>query len=114
MIAFSILVGSAITHLCLMIVRGNKRGFKATFRTISYSYSARLFDIVPVIGSLIGSIYMLILIIIGVREGHDISTGKAVLAVFLPVIVGIGLVIMAVLLIPIFFGSMRFFGGVRV
>jgi hypothetical protein len=114
MIAFSIFVGSAITHLCLMIVRGNKRGFMATFRTISYSYSARLFDIVPVIGSLIGSIYMLILIIIGVREGHEISTGKAVLAVFLPVIVGIGLVILAVLLIPIFFGSMRFFGGVKV
>lgn len=114
MITFSIFVGSAITHFCLMIVRGNKRGFTATFRTISYSYSARLFDIVPVIGSFIGSIYMLILIIIGVREGHDISTGKAILAVFLPVIVGIGLVIMAVFLIPIFFGSMRFFGGVRV
>ena len=114
MIAFSIFVGSAITHLCLMIVGGNKRGFQATFRAISYSYSARLFDIVPVIGSFIGSIYMLILIIIGVREGHDISTGKAVLAVFLPLIVGVGLGIIAVLLIPVFFGSMRFFGGVGV
>jgi len=114
MIAFSILVGSGVTHLCLMIVGGNRKGFEATFRAISYSYSAQLFYIVPFIGNFVGGIYLLILTIIGIREGHAISTGKAVLAVFLPVIVVVGLVIISVLLMPMFFSSMRFFGGVGV
>lgn len=113
MVVFSILAGSGVTHLCLMIVGGNKNGLQNTFRAVSYSYSAHLFDIIPFIGSLIGSIYMLILVILGVREGHGISTGKAALAVLLPVIVGAGLTILA-LLIPFFFGSMRLFGGVGV
>jgi hypothetical protein len=113
-IGISIFVGSGVTHLCLMIVGGNRKGFETTFRAISYSYSAQLFYIVPIIGNLIGGIYLLILIVIGVREGHDISTGKAVLAVLLPLIVGVGLGIIAALLIPMFFGSMGFFGGVRV
>lgn len=115
MMAFSILVGSGVIHLCLMIVGGNKKGFQATFRTISYSFSTVLFDIVPFIGNIIGRIYMMILFIIGLREGHGISTGRAAFAVFLPVIVAIGFGIIAILLFTsIFLGSMRFFGGVGV
>jgi hypothetical protein len=49
-----------------------------------------------------------------VREGHGISTGRAVLAVLLPVIVGVGLGILAAILIPLFFGMFGFFGGVGV
>ena len=114
MMAFSILIGSCVTHLCLMIVGGSKKGFQSTFRVISYSWSGNLFAIIPLIGSTIGSIYTLVLTIIGVREGHGISTGKAVLAVLLPAIVVIALILLAVFLIPIFFGSMRIFGGVGV
>lgn len=114
MAAFSLLIESGVTHLCLMIVGRNKKGFQATFRAISYSFSGYLFGILPLIGSPIGGIYTLILTIIGVREGHDISTGKAALAVFLPVIVGIGLAILAAILIPLLLGMMGFSGGVRV
>jgi hypothetical protein len=113
MSALSIFVGSAITHLCLMIVGGNRNGFEATFRAISYSFCAHLFDIVPFIGSFVGSIYMIVLVIFGVREGHGVSTGKATLAVLLPVLIIFILVFLA-LLIPFFMGSMRLFGGVGV
>ena len=112
--AFSLLIESGVTHLCLMIVGGNKKGYQATFRAISYSFSGYLFGILPFIGSPIGGIYTLILTILGVREGHSISTGKAVLAVLLPVIVGIGLGILTAILIPLFFGMMGFSRGVRV
>ncbi|MGB9629121.1 MAG: YIP1 family protein, partial [Thermodesulfobacteriota bacterium] len=113
LIAFSIFVGSAINHVCLMIVGGNKKGFKATFRAVSYAWSGYLFGIIPVVGSLIGSIYSLVLIIFGIREGHGISTGKATLAVFLPIIVGLALVLLAIFF-PIFLGTTRFFRGVGV
>lgn len=112
-LAISLFVGSGITHLCLMLVSGNKYGFQATFRPISYSYCAHLFNLIPLIGNLIGSIYMIILSILGVREGHETSTGKAALAVLLPAIVAFILVLLAIL-IPFFIGSIRIFGGVGV
>ncbi len=119
--AFTILIASLILHLCLIIVGGRKKGFQTTFRTVSYANTARLFYAVPFfvipffapILYLAMDIYHLVLIIIGVRECHEISTGKAVLAVLLPLIVIIGLGIVAAILIPLFVGSMGFFGGVR-
>jgi hypothetical protein len=113
-IALSIFIGSGVTHLCLMIVRGNQKGFEATFRAICYSYSAALFYIFPIIGSIAGVVYFFILAILGVREGHEISTGKAVLAVLLPFIVVIGLGILLAILIPLFIGSLGSYRGVGV
>ncbi|MBP1697125.1 MAG: hypothetical protein H6Q41_2313 [Deltaproteobacteria bacterium] len=112
-IALSILIGSGITHLCLMMVGGNHRGYEATFRAICYSYAASLFYIVPIIGGFVGFVYLFVLAIIGVREGHEISTGKAVLAVLLPFIVIAVLGILLAILIPLFIGSLGFYGGAR-
>jgi len=114
MIAFSIWIVSGVIHLCLMIVRGNRKGFETSFRAISYSYSAQLFNIVPFIGNLIGFIYFFILIILGVREGHGITTGRAVLAVLLPVIVAIGLGILMAISLPLLIGTLGFSRGVGV
>lgn len=112
-LAIAMFIGSAVIHLCLMIVRGNNNGYKTTFRAISYSYSGYLFGIIPFIGMIIGGIYTFILTIIGVKEGHEISTGKAILAVLLPAIVIFGLIFIAILVVMMFIGSMGFFGGVR-
>jgi hypothetical protein len=111
-VAFSILLWSGVTHFCLIIVRGSKKGFEGTFRAISYSYSARLFHIVPFIGSTIGFVYRIALAIIGVREAHGITTGRALIAILLPLIVVVGIVI--AILLPLFIRTMGFFGGMRV
>ncbi|MGB7573314.1 MAG: YIP1 family protein [Thermodesulfobacteriota bacterium] len=112
-VAFSIVVGSGVIHLCVMIVGGNRKGFEATFRVISYSHSATLFYIVPLIGTFVGGIYLMILAILGVREGHEISTGKAVLAVLLPLIIVFGLGILLAIFIPLFIGSLGSYRGMR-
>jgi hypothetical protein len=112
-VAFSIVVGSGVIHLCVMIVGGNRKGFEATFRAISYSHSALLFYIVPLIGTFVGGIYLMILAILGVREGHEISTGKAVLAVLLPLIIVFGLGILLAIFIPLFIGSLGSYRGMR-
>lgn len=113
-IIFSLFLVSIVTHICLMIVGGNKRGFQTTFRAISYAFSGNLFAVIPFIGSTIGGIYFLILTIIGLRESHAISTGKAVLAVFLPLIVAVGLFVLAMSLVPFLFRTVGFLGGVGV
>jgi len=112
-VAIAIFIGSAIIHLCLMIVRGNNNGYRTTFRAVAYSHSGYLFGIIPFVGMVVGGIYAFILTVIGVREGHNISTGKAVLAVLLPVIVIFVLIVVAVVLATIFIGSMGFSSGVR-
>ena len=111
---FSIFIGTIVTHVCLVIVGGNKTGFRTTLRSISYAYSGHLFGIIPLIGSPVGKIYTLILTIIGIREGHRISTGRAVFAVLLPLILVVGLLTIAAIFIPLFLGSFKFFGGVGV
>ncbi len=106
----SLFIGSAIYHVVLLIFSGDKYGFEATFRVICYGSSANVFNIVPIIGGLITTIYTIILYIIGIKETHEIDGWKAALVVFLPIIficcccIGFGL-----LLIPMIaseFGQM--------
>jgi hypothetical protein len=111
-VAISMLVWSCVIHFTLMIIGGNKKNFQTTFRAISYSYSARLFHIVPFIGSSIGNIYRIALFILGIREGHGITTGRAAVSVLLPLIVAIAIFI--AILLPVFIRLMDLFGGVRI
>jgi hypothetical protein len=111
-IALSILIGSGVTHLCLMIVGGNRKGFEATFRAISYAYGAELFYIVPFIGTFVGTVYVMVLAVLGTREGHGISTGKAALAVLLPIIIAFVGILLAIL-IPLFMVLSGSHSGVR-
>jgi len=92
-VLLTLFVGSAIVHLCLMVVGANRRGFEATFRVIAYSWATQIFALVPLIGSFIIPIYSLVIEIIGLRESHGISTGRAALAIFLPLIVLVTIIV---------------------
>jgi hypothetical protein len=90
-IAIGLFIWAAILHLCLMIVGGAKHGFETTFRIICFSCgSASPLIIVPFCGSFIAGIWRIILDIIGITRAHEADTGRAVLAVFLPLIVCCG------------------------
>jgi hypothetical protein len=104
-----VLVGSFISagilHVCLMIVGGAKNGFEATFRVVTYAAGATaLFQIVPFCGSLVSAIWAIVIQVIGAREMHETTTGKALLAVLLPIICCCGCV-----LILLFFGLGAYF-----
>ena len=79
-------VYSGILHLSLIIIKGNEQGFEATYRAVAYSMSTYWFDLIPICGWVVGPIWQIVLIIIGLRETHGISTGKAVVAWILPII----------------------------
>jgi hypothetical protein len=100
-IAIGLFIGSAIFHICLLIVGAGKRGFEATFRVLSYASSSQAFALVPFVGAFIVVIYNLVLWTIGFRESHRTTTGRAFAAVLLPVIIIsllIGLLIFAIIL----------------
>jgi hypothetical protein len=92
-------VWSGVLHLCLMLVGGAKRPFETTFRVVCFSSgSAYLIAIVPVCGRVVAPIYNIVLQCMGVARAHEIDTGKAVMAVLLPVIVCCGGVLLLVFL----------------
>jgi hypothetical protein len=99
----AVFIVSGVLHVCLMIVGGNQKGFEATFRVIAYAMGTQIFGIIPLLGGVIGAIWALSIEIIGIRESHHISTGRAALAVFLPIMIIAFLGILTALIIPILF-----------
>ncbi|MBN1253909.1 MAG: YIP1 family protein [Deltaproteobacteria bacterium] len=105
LIAIGLFIWSGIYHLCLLIVGAGKRGFEVTFRVVAYTSSAQVFGIMPVVGGFIAFIYYLFLLTIGFRESHRTTTGRALIAVLLPIIVFAFLGIAFAIIIPLFLAS---------
>ena len=74
-------------------------GFRATFRVLAYAAVVNLVSWIPILGLLVG-LYGLYLQIVGLREVHETTTGRAVLVlvVFLGIAILIGIVVAAILI----------------
>src|ERR687885_2702208 len=89
-----VFVVAGIAHLLVRLVVGaTNSGFGATFRVASYIEVTSLVSWIPIIGWLL-SLYGIYLAVVGIREMHETTTGKAVLVVAIPVI---GVVVLALL-----------------
>jgi len=82
----AVFVEAAILHLMLMLVGGANRGFEATARVCAYAQASQLAQAIPFCGALIALVWSLILLILGLSTAHQISRGKAAVAVILPVV----------------------------
>lgn len=84
-VALMMFISGSIVHICLLVVRGGKNGFEGTFRVVAFSQATNILGIIPFLGGFIGSIWQLIVVIMGLREIHEISYVRVFLAVLLPV-----------------------------
>jgi hypothetical protein len=85
-----------------MIVGGANKSFETTFRVLAFSQgSTGPLQIIPVCGGLIAGVWALVVNCIGLARAHETTTGRAVLAVLLPLIVCCG----AGILLLIMFGA---------
>jgi hypothetical protein len=92
--AIALFIGAGITHLLVMLIVGSRNsGYEATFRVAAYSSVVNLVSWIPFIGWLL-SLYAIYLAIVGIREVHTTTTGKAALVVLIPVAVAFLLVIL--------------------
>jgi hypothetical protein len=95
-VVLGMFIGSAILHLFLLIVRGADSGYQATFRTMGYATAAYLAYIIPIVGGLVGGIWALILMIIGLAKAHRTGIGRVIIAVIvIPIVLVILLSILA-------------------
>ncbi len=85
-IILSIFVAAAIFHLMLMILGGANHGFEATVRVVCYTQTAQLAGLIPCCGSIIGLVWTIVLYTTGFSTAHRTSQGKALLTIFLPLV----------------------------
>ena len=84
----SLFINAGITHVMLLLLNGARRGFETTMRVAAYAHgSSALLNLIPLCGGPIGSIWALVLVIIGIARAHEIPTGKAAAAVLIPIVV---------------------------
>ncbi len=85
--AIGIFVAAAIQQLLVRLFVGeNNQGFASTFKVASYTQVTGLVNWVPIVGPLV-ALYGLYLSIVGIREIHGTTTGKAALVVLIPFLV---------------------------
>ena len=121
-VAASLFVGAAIYHLLVMLLAGQSRaGYEATFRVGAYASAilvplsiVSIFNVIPVVGpfisgllGLIIGVYGVVIQVLGVREVHSTTTGRAVAIILIPtaVVLLIVLLIVGAALLAIFAGT---------
>jgi len=102
-VVIGLFVGSAVVHVCLMIVGGANQPFETTYRVVAFTQgSTGPLQMIPVCGGAIAGIWGLVSTCIGLSRAHQTDTGRAVLAVLLPVIICCG----GIFVVAMMFGAL--------
>jgi hypothetical protein len=107
--AIGLFIGAGILHLLVMLIVGSRNGgFEATFRVGAYAAVTSLVSWIPFIGAIL-SLYGIYLAIVGIREMHNTTTGKAAIVVLIPVavIILIALALIALVGAVLFMGTQQ-------
>lgn len=110
-VTLGMFICSSILHVSLLIVRGAKSGYEATFRVVSYSQAAQAWSLIPFLGGWIAGIWQLIVQIIGLREIHETSYLKVIVAFLIPLALIFLLVIAAIVAVFFFIQSFQHWLG---
>jgi len=90
-VAVAPFIFAGLVHLSLMILGGAKKTFETTFRVIAFAQgSTAPLQLVPCCGGIAALIWNLVANCVGIARAHEIDSGRATLAVFLPLIVCCG------------------------
>ena len=95
--SIGLFVAAAIQQLLVrLIVGANNSGFGSTFRVASYTQVTSLVNWIPIVGPLL-ALYGLYLSIVGIKEMHSTTMGKAALVILIPFAVAllVALVVLA-------------------
>jgi len=81
-----LLASSLLFHLFVMLLARDRRSFRATIRTACYASGPGVLAVVPLVGALVGGLWSLVLVAIGLREAHRMTGGASATAVILAVL----------------------------
>jgi hypothetical protein len=85
-------LNAGLWHLSLMLLGGARKPFEATYRVYCYvAGSCALVSLVPCCGGIASLVWTIVSGSIGLGKVHEISTGKAVAAILLPLVLCCGM-----------------------
>ncbi len=94
-------IGGAIVHIFVYSV-GGKKGITKTIIALMYADTPYLlFGWIPLIG-FIAAIWTVVLNVLGIRQFQELTTGRAILAIFMPLIIIIIIVVVAAMAVFMF------------
>jgi hypothetical protein len=102
-VLINMIIVSGIIHLMLLLTRGANRDFGSTLVVVSYGQAVQLLAVLPFVGGFIGSFWFLVIQIIGLREMHETTFLRVILAFLIPLGLAVLLVIAAVIISLLFF-----------
>ncbi len=80
---------SGLTYHVFVILFGGRQGVVQTIKTVMYASTPHfILGWIPII-SIVGAVWTLILIIIGIRENQEMPLGRAVLVLIVPLVLGL-------------------------
>jgi hypothetical protein len=82
----ALFVGAAVTQVMLLVLVPQRGPYSRTVRVYCFAHSPALFGIIPFVGAFIAAIWSIYVAIVGLREAHHTSTGRAAAVVLLPTI----------------------------
>ena len=103
-LAIAFFVVAALLHACCLVVgalANSRSGFEGSLRAVCYSQVASLASIIPFVGGLIAVVWWIILAVQGVERLHRTTSGKAVAAVLIPVVVFCAIIALLVLAVGV-------------
>lgn len=99
LLLFALGLSAGVVHILLLLVGGARHGFGTTTRVFCFAYSPMIFGVIPVLGGWVGTLWMLVLAVIGLREAHETDGWRAALAVLLPFVVLVGMMTLMALIV---------------
>lgn len=78
----SLVISTLVYHLGVVVLAPERRGMATTARVVCYAAGPAVLAAIPVLGGLVALAWGWILQVVGIREVHRTTTGRAVVAVF--------------------------------
>lgn len=104
-VLFLLAVQTLLLHLFVLMLAPDRRGLGSTARVLCYASGPALLSVVPFVGALAAAVWGLVLQVIGVREAHRTSTGRAVVVALGPLILAVGAVALLLVLVALAAGG---------
>lgn len=95
----SLVITSLLLHLFVLLLVPGRRSLTATVRTVCYACGPAVFAIIPFVGGLVAWIWGAVLTVIGLREAHRTTTGRAFAAWLLAAALPVAFLLLGVLLV---------------
>lgn len=83
----ALVLNTAFVHVGVRLFAERPRPIGVTARTLCYVAAPQVLALVPFVGWVVGPIWALVLMVIGIQRTHDTTVGRSLAAVLIPPIV---------------------------